>query len=118
MRTQTRAFSRLLTAAVLTIGATLPIGAGAAGAGVATQTNMLDVPFYLLTGSLSLSSGATVQQESGSAVAGRTSALDIPFYLLPDTTPATPGPRARAEGREVVNATNMLEIPPYLRQSM
>ncbi|MGB0128725.1 MAG: hypothetical protein WBP72_13890 [Rhodocyclaceae bacterium] len=117
MRTHSQFIPRLFAAAALSIGATVPLGAaaGGVGAGVASQTNVLDMPFYLQAGSLALSTDAVVQRDSGREVAAKTNALDIPFYLLPDTSPATSGPRAKAEGREVASTTYMLEIPQYLR---
>jgi hypothetical protein len=118
MRTHNQYIPRLLAAAALSIGAAVPLGAaaGSVGAGVASQTNVLDMPFYLQAGSLALSADAMVQRDSGREVAAKTNALDIPFYLLPDTNPATSGRRARSEGREVASATYVLEIPQYLRR--
>jgi hypothetical protein len=118
MRTQAKIFPRLLaTAAALAIGAALPLGAmaGGAGAGVAAQTNMLDTPFYLQAGSLAMSVTGTVQRDSGREVAEKSGALDTPFYLLPDTTPVTAGSRSQADGRDIASSTSALEIPPYLR---
>lgn len=115
MHTHTSFVPRLLATAVLTIGATLPLAATAAGGGVGARTHALDAPLYLQAGSMAMSSGATVQRDSGRDVAHRTIALDTPFYLLPDNAPATSGPRARADGRDVAGSTGTLEIAPYLQ---
>lgn len=113
---QPRPFPRLLAAAILTIGAAAPLGAGAEG--VAVQTNLLELPVYLQAGSLAMSAGAAVPHRSGIEVAEQTNALEVPFYLLPDNTGATRTPRAKVEGREIAGTTNALEVPPYLQPRM